>query len=174
MKTKSFLGTVIFVLIMLLVAVMPVFAQVEPPGEPPPVMQSIQLGDVGTIISELVSPAMVKQLLTLTGLILLQVVLAVALAIREKTFEWKKLADFYRVMVLPLVIGWLEFALVIKLISVDMLGPTYNIIIGDSVTWLAWLAVVTSLGARIVETAKSLYGAFMPFKEPEANGLGRG
>ncbi len=170
MKMKSFLGTVIFVLIMLLVVVMPVFAQVEPPGEPPPVAQS----DVGAFISELISPAMVKQLLTLTGLIALQVVLAVALAIREKTFDWKKLADFYRVMVLPLVIGWLAFALVIKLISVDMLGPTYNVIVGDSVTWLAWLAVVASLGARIVETAKSLYGAFLPFKEPEANGLGRG
>src|SRR5574340_345477 len=170
MKIKSFLGTLVFVTIMLLAVVMPVFAQVEPPGEPPPVFQA----DVVAFITNLISPAMVKQLLTLTGLILLQVVLAVALAIREKTFEWKKLADFYRVMVLPLVIGWLAFALGIKLISVDMLGPTYNIIIGDSVTWLAWLAVVTSLGARIVETAKSLYGAFMPFKEPEANGLGRG
>jgi hypothetical protein len=106
-----------------------------------------------------------KQLLTLLGLILLQVVLTIALAIREKVFDWKKLADFYRAMVVPFVLGWLAFVFVVRLISIDMLGPQYSVIVGDGVTWLAWLAVVASLGARIVATAKDIYGSLIPFPD---------
>lgn len=118
------------------------------------------------IINAILAGLPTKELLTLLGLILLQVILAVALAIREKTFDWKKLADFYQTKVIPYVIGWLAFAFVVRLISTDLLGPEYNGIVGDGVTWLSWLAVVSSLGARIVETAKELYGSLLPFKSP--------
>ena len=174
MKAKNIFGSIILVMVLLVMIVMPVFAQAAPIGWPPVAAQAEAYNATGDIISELIPLAMVKQLLTLVGLIILQVVLAVALAIRDKIFDFRKLADFYRVMVLPMVIGWLAFALVVKLISIDLLGPQYSVIVGDGVTWLAWLAVVTSLGARIVETTKSLYGAFIPFKEPESSGLGRG
>jgi len=118
------------------------------------------------IISAILENLPVGHLLTLLGLILLQVVLAVALAIREKKFEWKQLADFYQTRVIPYVVGWLAFVFVVRLISVDLLGPEYNGLVGDGVTWLSWLAVVSSLGAKIVETAKELYGSLLPFKAP--------
>lgn len=118
------------------------------------------------IINVILAELPTGELLTLLGLILLQVILAVALAIREKTFDWKKLADFYQTKVIPYVIGWLAFVFVVRLISTDLLGPEYNGIVGDGVTWLSWLAVVSSLGARIVETAKELYGSLLPFKAP--------
>lgn len=118
------------------------------------------------ILSSIFTELLIKQLLTLLGLILLQVILAVALAIREKVFDWKKLADFYRVMVGPFVIGWLAFVFLVRLISVDQLGPEYSTLVGDGATWLAWLAVVTSLGARILETIKNLYGNLFPIKIP--------
>lgn len=120
---------------------------------------------IGDIFSTLVTPDLIKQLLTLTGLILLQVILAVALAIREKKFDWKQLANFYRTMVAPFVVGWLAFVFVVKLISVDMLGPQYSGLVDDGVTWLSWLAVVSSLGARIYKTAKDLYGSLLPLKD---------
>jgi hypothetical protein len=106
---------------------------------------------------------LMKQLLTLLGLILLQILLAVALALREGKFEWKKLADFYRTMVFPFVVGWLGFVLVVRLASGELLGPEYSVLVGDGVTWVSWLAVVASLGARIVSTAKDLYGNLLPF-----------
>jgi len=118
------------------------------------------------ILSSIFTEQLIKQLLTLLGLILLQVILAVALAIREKVFDWKKLADFYRVMVMPFIIGWLAFVFLVRLISVDQLGPEYSNLVGDSATWLSWLAVVTSLSARILETIKSLYGNLFPIKTP--------
>jgi hypothetical protein len=117
-------------------------------------------------LSDLLTPQLAGQLLTLLVLILLQLALAVALAVREREFEWQYLADFYRALVLPYVIGWLAFMGAARFIVADLLGP-YSVIVGDGVTWLAWLAVVASLGARIVETVRSLYGSMMPFPDPD-------
>lgn len=122
------------------------------------------------MLSSVFSDLLIKQLLTLLGLILLQVILAVALAIRDKVFDWRKLADFYRVMVLPFVVGWLAFVFVARLITADLLGEQYSVIIGDGVTWLSWLALVASLAGRIIETVKLLYGNMMPFPDPLAKG----
>ena len=155
MKVKLVIASVVLVLVMILVVAFPVFAQAGPPESPPE-------GIVTTVLDELP----VGQLLTLLGLILLQVILAVALAIRNKKFEWQKLADFYQTKVVPYVIGWLAFVFVVRLISTDLLGPTYSVLVGDGVTWGSWLIVVSSLGARIVETAKDLYGSLLPFDVP--------
>lgn len=155
MKIKSFFTPIILAVILTLLVTFPVFAQPEAQESPPL-----------DFLAGLITPELVKQLTTLLGLIILQVVLAVALAIREKIFDWKQLADFYRSMVAPFVISWLVFVFAVKLISVDLLGPQYSGLVGDGVTWLSWLAVVTTLGARIVETAKKLFGPLLPIKEP--------
>ncbi len=155
MKVKKTVFSLILAIIMLTVIAFPVFAQAGLPESPPE-------GVLATVVDALP----VGHLLTLLGLILLQVILAVALAIREKKFEWQKLADFYQSKVIPYVIGWLAFVFLVRLISTELLGPEYSGIVGESVTWLSWLAVVSSLGARIVETAKILYGNMLPFKTP--------
>lgn len=113
----------------------------------------------------LFTPLVVKHILTLLGLILFQLILAVALSFKERTFDWKKLADFYKSMVLPYLIGWLGFIILARLVSVELLGPEYSALVADGVTWLAWLVVVSSLGARIWETLKTLYGNQMPVGE---------
>ena len=154
MKIKLVISAVVLVLMLITVIVFPVFAQAGTPESPPE-------GIVATVLAELP----VEQLVTLLGLILLQVILAVALAIREKKFELQKLADFYQSKVVPYVIGWLAFVFVVRLISTDYLGE-YSGLVGDGVTWLSWLAVVSSLAARIVDTAKDLYGNLLPFKAP--------
>ncbi len=106
--------------------------------------------------------AVKPQILALAGLIILQVGLAVALALKAGVFEWKKLADFYKTMVLPMLIGWVAFAAFTELATAEILGPTYGPLAGTGVRWLSWLAVVASLGARIVETIKALYGPLAP------------
>ena len=155
MKVRSTVLSFILAITLIIVIALPVFAQAGPPESHPE-------GIVATVLAEMP----VGQLLTLLGLILLQVILAVALAIRNKKFEWQKLADFYQTKVVPYVIGWLAFVFVVRLISTDLLGPTYSVLVGDGVTWGSWLIVVSSLGARIVETAKDLYGSLLPFDVP--------
>ncbi|HZW03544.1 MAG TPA: hypothetical protein VFF68_06445, partial [Anaerolineaceae bacterium] len=76
-----------------------------------------------SVFASLFTELLIKQLLALLGLILFQVVFAIALAIREREFDWQRLADFLWVMVTPLVIGWLAFAFITRLIAVDLLGP---------------------------------------------------
>lgn len=105
-----------------------------------------------------------KQITGLLAMIVVQVLLAVALAVRQKVFEWRLLADFYRTRVVPMLIGWLAFVVLVKFATSELLGPTYGGLAGDGVSWAAWLAVVASLGARIVEDARSLYGELLPFK----------
>ena len=118
------------------------------------------------ILSSMFTAMLIKQLLTLLGLILLQIILAVALALKQGKFEWRKLADFYRALVLPYILGWLALVIGARLISTELLGTQYQMIVGDSVTWLAWLAVVASLGARILSTAQDIYGSLIPIKLP--------
>lgn len=125
--------------------------------------------DIGQVLALVFTDTLIKQLLSFLGLIILQLALAVALSIKKNLFEWSKLADFYKTLVLPYVIGWMAFIVVARLITADLLGPTYQVIVGDGVTWLAWLAVVTSLGARIVSTVKELYGKLAPFPTPTDN-----
>lgn len=113
-------------------------------------------------------PAMLgTQITALLALIVVQVLLAVALAVRQKVFDWKLLADFYRTRVVPMLIGWLAFVILVKFATTEILGPTYGVIAGDGVSWAAWLAVVASLGARIITDAKDLYGELIPFKPPQ-------
>jgi len=150
----KFKFSVILAFILILIFTVPVFAQ---SGTPEPAQEGF--------ISQILAELPVGQLLTLLGLILLQVILAVALAIQTKKFEWQKLGDFYQSKVIPYILGWLAFVFVVRLISAELIGQ-YSSLVGDSVAWLSWLVVVSSLGARIVETAKDLYGRMLPFDVP--------
>lgn len=104
------------------------------------------------------------QITALLAMVAAQVLLAVALAVRQGVFEWKKLADFYRTMVIPMLIGWVALAILAKFAGNGVLGPTYGDMAAEGVSGLAWLAVVASLGSRIAGTVKELYGELSPFK----------
>lgn len=123
--------------------------------------------DIQAFFSAIITETLIKQLLTLLGLILLQVILAVALAIKNKEFVWSDIGNFYLTKIVPYVIGWLTFVIVTQLITVEMLGEEYVILVGDKTIWASWLVVVVSLGARIVTTAKELYGDLSPLKDGE-------
>jgi hypothetical protein len=122
----------------------------------------------------LVIQSYAKHALALVGLIILDVLLGVAVAIREKDFDWSKLGDFYLSMVLPMLIGWIGFIVITNLATTEVLGPVYGVIVGDVVIWAAWLAVVATIGKSIVLNAKGLYGMMLPFPAPDDPAKGEG
>ncbi len=161
-KSRILWVTLLIVLVALFVGGALVYALLPSPGS---ATRSLDLS-IFTRLDQLLPAALGKQLTGLLALITTQVFIAIALACVQKQFEWIKLADFYRSRVLPMLIGWLGFVILAKFVTSDVLGPTYGVITGDGVSWAAWLAVVASLGARIVDDCKALYGELLPFKAP--------
>jgi drug/metabolite transporter (DMT)-like permease len=98
------------------------------------------------------------QVVALLALIAAQVLLAVALALKKEIFDWKQLPNFYKTMVLPLVMGWVACSILAKFATPAVLGPEYGNLAAESISGIAYLAIVASLGSRIITTAKELYG----------------
>lgn len=92
---------------------------------------------------------------TIVGLILLDVALAVAEAVRLRQFEWRRLADFFRTMVVPYLIGYLGVYGAAHFMDERYLGP-FAEALGAGFAWVAWLALVTNLAADILTHAKVL------------------
>ena len=98
------------------------------------------------------------QITTLTGLVVLDVVLGVAKAIRTNQFEWSKLADFYQTNVLPYLLGYGVFYLVVGyVIPSEQLGSLGDIVSEGTIT-LAWATLVFKLGSSIKDNFAALYG----------------
>jgi len=95
------------------------------------------------------------RVLTITGLIILEVFLAVGVALKKNLFEWRQLADFYRTMVIPYLLGFLGFFLAGKFMTMSLLEP-YATIVGEGAIWLAWMTLVFNLIADVYAKAKEL------------------
>lgn len=95
----------------------------------------------------------------LIGLIALDVILGAMRALREGDWDWGKLAQFYKTMVIPYLGGYLAFALVSQLVAPELLGD-FGYLVGDAAVSLAWLALVGTLGNSILDNAKALAYAF--------------
>lgn len=91
----------------------------------------------------------------IVGLIFLVWMLAMARAIKEGIFQWRRLAEFMQTMVLPYVVAFLGVYLAAKLIQPDILGP-YGMIVGEAVIWMAWLTLVFNLVADVYKKLKDL------------------
>jgi len=113
------------------------------------------------------------RVIAIIGLILLDVVLAVAVAIRTKKFEGRRLAEFLRTMVVPYVIGYLALYLFSKLMawSAQQSNADASVWLGqaaafisESVIMLAWLALMGNLAFDVVKQLKAL-------RYPFADGL---
>ena len=94
---------------------------------------------------------------TILGLILLDVILAVAAAIKAKVFEWRRLAEFYRTMVVPYILGYLAFWLAGEFFLVgEWLGDWGDLLLGQTAQWLPWLALIGNLVADVHNRMKAL------------------
>jgi hypothetical protein len=152
---KSWVGSFIIVVLLFVLIVVPAAAAA---GE---VAVDVSPGVLDQVWVLILSYS--KHLLALVGLIILDVLLGIALSIRRKQFDWGSVADFYYSMVLPMLIGWVGFIVIVRLASAEVMGPEYGVIVGETVVWMAWLAVVATLGASIVRNTKFLYGTMIPF-----------
>lgn len=102
------------------------------------------------------------QVTSLIGLIAVDVLLAVALSIKNGTFDFKKLSDFYIHMIIPYLIGWVAFSIITKLVSPVVLPPAAAGVVSDGLAGIAWGAVVLTLVKRLYENGKDLYGEMFP------------
>jgi len=109
-------------------------------------------------ILKLLSP----QITALMALICADILLGVACAIRQKSFNWRRIANFYYTMILPLLIGWLAFGVLAHFAGPEVLGAEIGPLAAGGVTWAAWLVVVGEIGASITENARGIYKGKLP------------
>jgi len=95
---------------------------------------------------------------TLVGLIVLDVVLGIAAALRSGEFNWQEVGRFYTSMVLPMILGFAAVWFVTPYLVADLLGD-YSQILGEGLVVLAWGTLVVQLGSSIVIHGKELWGS---------------
>ena len=95
------------------------------------------------------------RVLAILGLIVLDVVLGIAAAIRRGNFAWAEVGRFYYTMVLPYILGYLAFWLVSSVAFPEILGSS-GYIVSEVTVSLAWAALVTCLGSSIIDNGKAL------------------
>ncbi len=96
------------------------------------------------------------QISTLLGLVAGNALLGIFVAIKNKKFEWAKLADFYRTDVIPKLGGYLAVRIIVGFGAVEFLGPQMGEIIGNGLLVTVWLAVVASLTGDILTKIAAL------------------
>lgn len=108
------------------------------------------------------------------GLILLDVCLAIAVAIKSGTFDGRRLGEYMKTMVLPYIVGYMALYLFARLMawSAAQSGADLALWLGDAagivseaVIMGAWLTLVYNLGADVLKQLKAL-------RYPFADGLG--
>ena len=95
----------------------------------------------------------------IVALILLDVGTGIASAWRRGVFDWRRVADFYWTMVLPMLFGYGVLCALVPFLVPEMLGP-----------WGEWLtsgALATGWIAIIARLLKSIYDNFMEIFRPE-------
>jgi len=101
----------------------------------------------------------------LVALIFLNLILGVAAALRTGTFDWVELANWFRGMVMPYLIGYLGLVVVVNVLLPPGAISDPAIVETGLVEWLnvaavnfAWLTLVGSLANRITRNGRQLYG----------------
>lgn len=92
------------------------------------------------------------QVVALLGLALAQVILAVAVAIKNKLFEWQKLADFFGTIIVPRLLAWLACMIVVYLVPPEYLPQELS----GGIQSVAFLVVIASFVGSIVANLRAL------------------
>ena len=93
----------------------------------------------------------VQALLGFLGAIVIDLVLGIAVALKYKTFDFKKIADFYTSQVIPNVIGWGAANVVLRLaatLNSDLITMISNTGIGV-LSATAAIALVASITEKV-------------------------
>jgi len=95
-------------------------------------------------------------MLALVALVVINVLTGVAKALRSKTFDLQKLADFLRVSVLPQVIGWITISALTSLATQAVLDEQLASVISGAQAWSMYSAAVASLLGSIRENVDGI------------------
>jgi len=101
---------------------------------------------------------------TLAALILIDVVLGIAAAIKSGVFDIKKVGQFYKTMVIPYVLGYLAIWGAGFLLDPEWLGGAAWIA-SEAMQWAPWAALIASLAGSILANLQGL-GIAVPPEEP--------
>ncbi len=108
-------------------------------------------------------PAILGQhLATILGLIFMDVVIGVALAVKEKRFAWNAVASFYSTNVLPYGLGYLAVAGGLLFISPELLPSGVGDALASIGTWLGFGAVASQIvfGSLLPNAKDLIVGQF--------------
>jgi hypothetical protein len=90
------------------------------------------------------------------GLMIIQVVMAVAAAKKQNIFDWTKLGDFYQTSVIPMLLGYLVLYIVLGSIA------GLDTFLGQGFQWVAFAPLATSLVMSIKDSVIIVYGNVLP------------
>lgn len=110
------------------------------------------------VVSALVS----WQMRTIVGLILLDVVFGIAVALKTGVFDFQKLADFYRSKVLPYILGYLVLYVAIHFIIPPDAVAGYGNELTTGAVVLAWGALFATLVNSFIRKFRALYDPTPP------------
>jgi len=104
------------------------------------------------------------RVVTVLCLIFLQVGFAVVLALRTRTFDGGRLADYYRTKVVPYILGALIVYVATRFLPTSELGP-YGALVNDGLFDIAWFTLLYTLISDIWQTGKAI-GYGLPDEPP--------
>lgn len=90
------------------------------------------------------------KLYVILAMVGIDVVLAVAVALRTKTFDFAKLADFLTTMILPYILAYLALHIIIGLVT------ELQSILGQGLDTAVFLVIIVTLLAAITDNLKAL------------------
>lgn len=99
-----------------------------------------------------------NQILLLVVLVVVDVALGIASAIRRNEFHWSMVANFYRTTVVPKVIGWAAVSLLAYGIqtAATVIPDEFRFLIGPIVANGFYGALLLDLGASIISNYREL------------------
>ena len=100
-------------------------------------------------------------------LVVLDVVLGIASAIKMKRFKAELMASFLAQDVLPFIVGLAAFIVALNLTTPDLSGVSAAFVV-MLVSIVAWVMVVISLSISVIKSVSEIVAAPVPVSAPKA------
>lgn len=100
---------------------------------------------------------------TILGLIFLDLMIAVAAAVRSGTFDWRAIAAFYRSNVVPFIIGYIGLLGAMKFVAVELLPVELQETLPGLAAWIGFGTIVAQLFSSIKLGVEALASGISKF-----------
>ena len=107
------------------------------------------------MLEEMVAFWQSAQVVTILALIGADLLSGVGLALKTRTFDWRRLADFYGSNVIPYILGYLSVWMVARFAVPELLGESAYLV-EEAFVWGAWSAIIASIGGSFLSNLKAI------------------